>query len=55
MSMKILIINASPRRGGCVSQMLAIVRKEAEARGADVSEARGRLADKAVHWLHAVP
>lgn len=40
MSMKILIINASPRRGGCVSQMLAIVRKEAEARGADVSEAR---------------
>lgn len=38
--MNILIINASPRRDGCVSQMLGLVRKEGEARSAEVTVVR---------------
>lgn len=35
--MKILVINASPRRGGNVSKMLSLVSSEAAAEGADVT------------------
>lgn len=34
--MKILILNASPRKTGNISQMLDVIRSEAEARGAEV-------------------
>ena len=35
--MKLLVINASPRRSGCVSSMLDMVKVTAEAEGAEVS------------------
>ena len=38
--MKLLVINASPRRSGCVSSMLGIVKTAAEADGAEVSVIR---------------
>ena len=38
--MKLLVINASPRRSGCVSSMLDIVKVTAEAEGAEVSVIR---------------
>ena len=38
--MKLLVINASPRRSGCVSSMLGIVKTAAEAEGAEVSVIR---------------
>lgn len=38
--MKLLVINASPRRSGCVSSMLDMVKVKAEAEGAEVSVIR---------------
>lgn len=38
--MKLLVINASPRRSGCVSSMLDVVKVTAEAEGAEVSVIR---------------
>lgn len=38
--MKLLVINASPRRSGCVSSMLGVVKATAEAEGAEVTVVR---------------
>ena len=44
--MKILIINGSPRKKGLISQMLDIMRNEAESRGVQVQTVQS------VTWSH---